>query len=86
MTGIVDITAVALLCITGARLAACRSGSLRSLHDHRWHHEYDRCEMVCGDGVLFALIKVLAIVTFLVVGTVFPVAVSRWMATPLAFI
>ncbi|EOP4857232.1 hypothetical protein GEV54_RS12240 [Escherichia coli] len=19
---------------------------------HRWHHEYDRCEMVCGDGVL----------------------------------
>ena len=39
---------------------------------HRWHHEYDRCEMVCGDGSSgFALIKVLAIVTFLVVGTVF---------------
>ncbi len=86
MTGIVDITAVALYMHTGVRLAACRSGSLRSLHLPSWHHEYDRCEMVCGDGVLVCVIKVLAIVTFLVVGTVFLGSVSRWMATPLAFI
>ncbi len=86
MTGIVDITAVHCICITGAHLVVYRSGSLRCCADHRWHHEYDWCEMVCRDEFWFALIKVLAIVTFLVVGTCSSVVVSRWMATPLAFI
>ncbi len=86
MTGIVDIPPSLCICITGVRLAACRSGSCARCADHRWHHEYDRCEMVSEMEFWFALIKVLAIVTFLVWVQCSSVVVSRWMATPLVFI
>ena len=72
MTGIVDITAVALyMHYWGAFGGVPQWVFALAALTIVGHHEYDRCEMVCGDGVLVALIKVLAIVTFLVVGTVF---------------
>ena len=53
MTGIVDITAVALyMHYWGAFGGVPQWVFCARCTYHRWHHEYDRCEMVCGDGVL----------------------------------
>lgn len=53
MTGIVDITAVALyMHYWGCVWRRAAVGFCARCTYHRWHHEYDRCEMVCGDGVL----------------------------------
>ncbi|VEA82322.1 L-asparagine permease [Escherichia coli] len=53
MTGIVDITAVALyMHYWGAFGGVPQWVFALACTYHRWHHEYDRCEMVCGDGVL----------------------------------
>ncbi|XNM79136.1 hypothetical protein ACLK19_09925 [Escherichia coli] len=61
MTGIVDITAVALYThLLGAFGGVPQWGFALAALTIVGTMKHDRCEMVCGDGVWFALIKVLA--------------------------
>ncbi|XPE66040.1 hypothetical protein ACNKHR_27890 [Shigella flexneri] len=61
MTGMLVLPPSLCICITGVRLAACRSGSLRSLHFHRWHHESDGVKWFAEMEFWFTLIKLLAV-------------------------
>lgn len=52
MTGLLILPPSLCICITGCVWRRAAVGLCARCTYHRWHHEYDRCEMVCGDGVL----------------------------------